>query len=138
MKPLITLAIVDDDKIFVALTKKIIEQNNLVDQIKVFENGQEAINYLKENSNNPNLLPDIILLDLLMPVMDGWQFLEEYVKLKPTIRKTIYIDIVTSSTSAQEVGKAKSISAVSDFIIKTISKEKFIEVIKSLTRMIKK
>lgn len=54
IKPLVTLAIVDDDTIFVLLTKKIIEKTNLVDPIKVFGNGRKAINYLKENSNNPD------------------------------------------------------------------------------------
>ena len=93
MTTLKTLTLVDDDDIFVFLTTKIIEQTNLVDLIKVFGNGLDAINFLKENKNNVDALPDIILLDLSMPIMNGWQFLEEYNKLNPTIGKkiTIYI-----------------------------------------------
>ena len=125
MKNIKTLAIVDDDAIFVFLTKKAIEQTHLVDQIIEFDNGRDAINYLKQNSKNEDLIPDIILLDLSMPVMDGWQFLDEYVLLKPKIRKSIAIDIVISSISPEDVSKARSISAVSDFIIKPITKEKF-------------
>lgn len=55
--------------------------------VKVFGNGLDAINFLKQNYGNPELLPEIIFLDLSMPVMDGWQFLEEYIKLNPQIGK---------------------------------------------------
>jgi CheY-like chemotaxis protein len=126
------LALIDDDELFVFLTKMTIEETNLVDLIKVFSNGLEAINFLKENSNNPDQLPEVILLDLSMPVMDGWQFLEEYIKLKPRIGKKITIYIVSSSISPKDLGKAKSISEVSDYIIKPITKEALIEIIKKI------
>lgn len=126
------LALIDDDELFVFLTKMTIEETNLVDLIKVFSNGLEAINFLKENSNNPDQLPEVILLDLSMPVMDGWQFIEEYVKLKPRIGKKITIYIVSSSISPKDLAKAKSISEVSDYIIKPMTKEALIEIIKRI------
>ena len=132
MKKLKTLAIVDDDAIFVFLTKKVIEQTNLVDHIKIFDNGLDAINYLKENKDNVDMLPEIILLDLSMPVMDGWQFLDEYILLQPKISKPIKIDIVTSSISPEDVAKARSISVVSEFIIKPVTKEKFNQIVQNL------
>lgn len=124
--------IVDDDDIFVFLTTKIIEQTNLVDLIKVFGNGLDAINFLKENKNNVDALPDIILLDLSMPIMNGWQFLEKYNKLNPTIGKKITIYICSSSISPDEITRAKTISEVSDYIIKPITKDKLIDLIKKL------
>lgn len=130
MTTLKTLTIVDDDDIFVFLTTKIIEQTNLVDLIKVFGNGLDAINFLKENKNNVDALPDIILLDLSMPIMNGWQFLEEYNKLNPTIGKKITIYICSSSISPDDITRAKTISEVSDFIIKPITKDKLIDLIK--------
>lgn len=132
MTTLKTLTIVDDDDIFVFLTTKIIEQTNLVDLIKVFGNGLDAINFLKENKNNVDALPDIILLDLSMPIMNGWQFLEEYNKLNPTIGKKITIYICSSSISPDDITRAKTISEVSDFIIKPITKDKLIDLIKKL------
>jgi len=126
------LALVDDDELFVYLTKMTIEETNLVDLIKVFRNGLEAITYLQENSNNPDQLPEVILLDLSMPVMDGWQFLEEYIQLKPTIGKKITIYIVSSSISPTDIAKAKSISEVTDYIIKPVTKEAFIDIIKNI------
>lgn len=130
MTTLKTLTLVDDDDIFVFLTTKIIEQTNLVDLIKVFGNGLDAINFLKENKNNVDALPDIILLDLSMPIMNGWQFLEEYTKLNPTIGKKITIYICSSSISPDDITRAKTISEVSDYIIKPITKDKLIDLIK--------
>ncbi len=130
MTTLKTLTLVDDDDIFVFLTTKIIEQTNLVDLIKVFGNGLDAINFLKENKNNVDALPDIILLDLNMPIMNGWQFLEEYNKLNPTIGKKITIYICSSSISPDDITRAKTISEVSDYIIKPITKDKLIDLIK--------
>ena len=132
MTTLKTLTIVDDDDIFVFLTTKIIEQTNLVDLIKVFGNGLDAINFLKENKNNVDALPDIILLDLNMPIMNGWQFLEEYNKLNPTIGKKITIYICSSSISPDDITRAKTISEVSDYIIKPITEDKLIDLIKKL------
>lgn len=132
MTTLKNLTLVDDDDIFVFLTTKIIEQTNLVDLIKVFGNGLDAINFLKENKNNVDALPDIILLDLSMPIMNGWQFLEKYNKLNPTIGKKITIYICSSSISPDDITRAKTISEVSDYIIKPITKDKLIDLIKKL------
>ncbi len=132
MNTMRTLSIIDDDQIFVFLTKKVIQQTNLINLIKVFGNGLEAINFLKENIDNPASLPEIILLDLSMPIMDGWEFLEEYLLLLPNISRQITIYIVSSSVSPFDIVRAKSISAVTDFIIKPITKEKLIEIVKTL------
>ena len=127
-----TLTLIDDDEIFVFLTKKVVAQTNLVDLIKVFGNGLDAINFLKENRHNVDILPEIILLDLSMPIMNGWQFLEEFSKISPTIGKKIIIYICSSSISHDDISKAKSISEVSDYIIKPITKDKLIDLIKTL------
>ena len=127
-----TLGIVDDDTIYTFLVKKTIEQTNLVNTIKVFENGLDAIEFLKKNADNYDALPEIILLDLSMPVMDGWEFLEEYILLSPKLDRKITIYIISSSISPFDIAKAKSISFVTDFIIKPVSKEKFIEIFKKL------
>ena len=127
-----TLGIVDDDKIYTFLVKKTIEVTNLVDMIKIFDNGLHAIDFLKKNADNLDSLPEIILLDLSMPVMDGWGFLEEYILLSPKLGRNITIYIISSSISPYDIAKAKSISLVTDFIIKPISKEKLIEIFKEL------
>ncbi|PLB17916.1 MAG: Two-component response regulator [Flavobacteriaceae bacterium FS1-H7996/R] len=77
-------------------------------------------------------LPDVILLDLNMPVMDGWEFLEEFISLKPKLEKKIPIYIVSSSNDPADIMKAKSISEVTDFIIKPVTEAKFVEMIQGL------
>lgn len=132
MNQIKNLALVDDDDVFVFLTKKTIEQTKLVDLIKVFRNGLDAINFLKENKNNIAVLPEIILLDLSMPIMNGWQFLEEFTKLTPSLGKKITVYICSSSISQDDITKAKSINEVSDYIIKPITKDKLIDLIEKL------
>ncbi len=132
MTPLKQLTLVDDDDVFVFLTTRLLEKHKLVDLIKIFDNGYDALVFIKENLGNIDALPDIILLDLSMPIMDGWQFLDEYVKINPKIGKKITIYICSSSISPDDVVRAKAINAVSDFIIKPMTKEKLIEMIKNL------
>jgi CheY-like chemotaxis protein len=132
MTTLKQLTLVDDDDVFVFLTTRLLDKYQLVDLIKIFDNGYDALIFIKENLGNIEALPDIILLDLSMPIMDGWQFLDEYVKINPRIGKKITIYICSSSISPDDVARAKAINAVSDFIIKPMTKEKLIEMIKNL------
>jgi CheY-like chemotaxis protein len=132
VKKIDTLFLIDDDSIYQFLTKKVIEETKIVDQIKIFSNGLEAIEFLDSVKDIPNKLPDIILLDLSMPIMDGWEFLDEYVLMKPRFNKKITLYIVSSSIAPSDIEKARSISAVSDFIVKPITKEKLMAIIKNL------
>lgn len=126
------LLLIDDDEIFTFMTKLIIEKTNLAEQIKVFANGQEAIDFLKQSVTHNEMLPDIIFLDLSMPVLDGWGFLDEYIMLKPQFGKKITLYIISSSVSPGDHERAKKYSDVSDFIVKPMSKDKFIDIIKNL------
>lgn len=129
MKSIKKLMVIEDDEIFVFITKKAIEKTGLVEVIKIFGNGQDALDFLEENIDNPDLLPEIILLDLFMPVMDGWGFLEEYGKLSPKMNKKAIIYICSASVSNEDIKKAGEISSVLDFIIKPVSKERILEII---------
>lgn len=131
MKILKSVIIIDDDDIFVYLTRKAIQQANITDDIKSFGNGLDALAFLKENWANPSLLPELIFLDLSMPVMDGWQFLQEYSALVPLENKII-LYILTSSISPEDIERSNGIDAVSDMLIKPITKEKLLEVLKNL------
>ncbi len=131
MKPPIKVFLVDDDKLFVFLTRKTINATNLVTGIQEFNDGEQAIDYLKQIVGNTDLLPDIIFLDLSMPIMDGWGFLKEYMLLEPQIEKKIKVYIFTSSISPHDVERAKGIGVVTDFIVKPLLKEKFIDILKA-------
>jgi CheY-like chemotaxis protein len=130
MSPLKNIYIVDDDKLFVFLTKKTIQATDFETQIKEFTDGQEAIDYLSKIAGDNEKLPDIIFLDLSMPIMDGWEFLKEYILLEPAMNKKIKLYICSSSISPHDLERAKGIDAVTDFIIKPISKEVFNEMLR--------
>lgn len=132
MRKVNTLYLVDDDDIFQFLTRRIIEETKLVKEIKVFSNGLRALEFLKSIQDIPEALPEIILLDLSMPIMDGWDFLEEYIMLRPFLGKKISIYIVSSSIAPSDIRRAQSISEVTDYIIKPVTVEKFEEIVRSL------
>jgi CheY-like chemotaxis protein len=116
--------IVDDDVVYIYGIKKMLRKNPLCKELKVFHNGYEALEYFKDLTNEPKDIPDIIILDINMPVMDGWEFLEEFVPLQPKLSKEVIIYMVSSSIDNNDVEKAKSISAISDYIVKPITEDK--------------
>lgn len=129
MKKINTFCIVDDDDIYQFTTSLFLKKTDLVNKIIVFSNGLKAINFLKEEMKNSENIPDILFLDVNMPVMDGWEFLEEYLLIKPMMPKTIVIYMVTSSVDEKDVLRAKNISALSGYLVKPISSENIVEVI---------
>jgi len=124
-----SIFLIDDDPIFVFLTRMIISSTGTTSEISEFRDGQMAIDFLNNNASSPELLPDIIFLDLSMPVMDGWEFLKEYVLLEPGLKKRITLYIVSSSISPHEVERAKTFQVVSDFLIKPLEEERVAEII---------
>ncbi len=132
MKTIKNLFIVDDDDTFTFLTVKRISRTNLVENIKTFQNGFDILSFLEENKKNKVVLPDVILLDINMPVMDGWQFLERYEPLMPEIEKSITIYILSSSIYPGDIDKAKTSDIVTDFIIKPFTPEKLNDILEKL------
>ena len=120
--------IIDDDKIYVNLVKKIIEIKKLSENLLIYKNGKEALDYFKdimENVTDEDKLPDIIFLDLNMPVMDGWEFLNEFIKIKNKLNKKITLYVVSSSIDPRDLERAKSFNLVTDYLIKPIELKKF-------------
>lgn len=132
MKSIKNLFLVDDDEVFTFLTKRTIEETHLVDQIKIFSNGQDALEFLEKAAGNKDLLPEVILLDINMPILDGWGFLEEFILLQPSIGKRITIYVVSTSISPYDLERARNVSEVSDYIIKPVTKSGLINILKDL------
>lgn len=120
-----TVCIIDDDIIHQFIMKKLVSsfKGDKEKKILTFSNGLEGINYIKSTINNKDLLPDIILLDLNMPVMDGWQFMSEYERIFPELAKEIEIYILSSSDNPKDIEKVKEYQKVLGYLIKPISEE---------------
>ncbi|WP_116789036.1 response regulator [Flavobacterium psychrotrophum] len=123
MKRVNNMYVIDDDKIYHFLLKNLFKQNNIDVNPLFFSNGQDAIESIKQNKDTGNL-PDLILLDVNMPIMDGWQFLEEYSKLAGSLAKISTIYMISSSNDEQDLNKAKKFSTiVKEYFLKPICKE---------------
>lgn len=132
MQKIKTVCLIDDDPIFVFGAKRLMKEAAFCDSILVYNNGQEGLEQLKILMKSTNLeeIPDIIFLDLNMPVMDGWEFLDRFAKINPP--KSIVIYIVTSSISSYDKQRAEEYaSAIKQYVIKPINPIKLKEIIDS-------
>jgi response regulator RpfG family c-di-GMP phosphodiesterase len=80
--------IIDDDPIHQRIAQIMISKHNLFDEYFSYTEAQKALDFLQENKKNEETLPDVILLDLNMPVIDGWDFLETFETLIKEFKKT--------------------------------------------------
>ncbi|MDN3594582.1 response regulator [Zunongwangia endophytica] len=129
MKKIDLACIIDDDPIFVFSAKKIMELADFSNGFIVFGNGKEALNHLHALIASNKELPDVILLDLNMPVMDGWEFLDNFIKIES--EKVITIYIVSSSVDQSDIDKAKSYDGVSNYIVKPVTIDSLKKVLKN-------
>lgn len=121
--------IIDDDPIFIYGTKRIMNEVGFSENIVVYNNGQEAIDGLKEISEAGALMPDVIFLDLNMPIMNGWEFLEEYNNLPNhnSIKAVIYI--ISSSIDPRDLERVKNYSDVRNYILKPITPNNLVDIL---------
>lgn len=116
--------VVDDDKVFHFIIKKLLANNHIDVVPNFFENGLTAINKLKSKIDNDEMPPDLILLDINMPILDGWQFLEEFKAIKEKLKRDIVIYIVSSSDDKADKNKAKAFEEeVTDYYLKPMTAE---------------
>ncbi|TDS16655.1 response regulator receiver domain-containing protein [Maribacter caenipelagi] len=114
-----TVCIIDDDPICVYGTKILLNHNNFISaNILIYEDGAEALINLTSQLDKGQPMPDIILLDLNMPVMNGWEFLDKFHEL--TLANKPRVFIVSSHFNKTEIEKGKSYSLVRDFISKPL------------------
>jgi CheY-like chemotaxis protein len=121
--------VVDDDFVYQTIISKIIKKSGVFCTHSSFTNGKEALNSLKKIIEEDDTLPDIILLDINMPVMDGWEFMEEIKKIKSDIRKDIHIYIVSSSIAIEDTNKSTTFNNIMGYIPKPISVNELIAIV---------
>ncbi|MDP2525545.1 response regulator [Maribacter dokdonensis] len=120
MKNNINVCIIDDDDVFQYTILHTLQVHKSVNHIIPFTDGEEAMTFLKANINNDQELPDVIFLDINMPVMDGYGFMQQYESLIPNLAKKITVYILSSSVDLVDFDKTKKINQVTDYIVKPI------------------
>ncbi|MRX62963.1 response regulator [Maribacter luteus] len=121
MKKIESTCIIDDDPIFIYGTKRIMKEMDFCDDILVFNNGQDAIDGLMDITAQGKKLPSVIFLDLNMPIMDGWEFLEDFVKIPNHNREKVTVYIISSSVDPRDVERVKDYDVVNNYILKPIT-----------------
>jgi CheY-like chemotaxis protein len=124
MKPINSVLLIDDDNIFNFLNKKIIEYENFARKVSSQVNPGKALEELRQLYQSENeKFPEMIFLDINMPVMDGWEFLEEFEKFPENILEKCKVFILSSSIDPRDIEKSKTYKTVKDFISKPLSPE---------------
>lgn len=128
MRKLNTVMLVDDDEITNFINENLIQDLEIANQILVATNGQESIQKLLVFEAEGKDLPELILLDINMPVMNGFEFLEEYQKIDFTSEKPIVLIVLTSSENESDIQKIQK-SAVVDYLNKPLTEQKIARVL---------
>lgn len=127
------VCVIDDDNIYQYTAKVILESTGLIREIRSFYDGKTAINYFRNHAGeNKETLPDVIFLDINMPEMNGWEFLDEYNALLPSLCKPITLYMVSSSVNSSDMQRSRSYKAVTDYIVKPVNRHTYQELIENL------
>lgn len=123
----INLLVIDDDDINIFIIKKIVEKTGLAINMISKANGQQAIDFIKETLTNSEEFPHLMLIDINMPIMNGWEFVEAYQMLN--VQQSVDMYILSSSVYENDIEKTKSYSSVKGFISKPLSIERLKELV---------
>jgi CheY-like chemotaxis protein len=118
------IVLIDDDEVTNMINEKLIKKvfNFPVD---AYTDANELLQHVTSClAHSPEKLPDVIFLDINMPMMDGWEFLEEFEKIPQEARKKCNVIMLTSSIDTSDIEKSKMYSSVTDFISKPLTVEK--------------
>jgi CheY-like chemotaxis protein len=129
MSKILRTGIVDDDPIVIFGMKLMLKQLGLNLETHVWNNGQEALEGLMDLVHREEALPDILFLDLTMPIMDGWDFLHALKKAPIPGKERIRIYVLSSSINPIDKERALEMEEVEDFIVKPLKEARLKELL---------
>ncbi len=132
MKQIDIACIIDDDPIFVFGAQRIMKKTDFCKGFLIFHDGQQALDHLIPvlQGEVESAVPQVILLDINMPILDGWQFLDALIEAD--IKREVSIFIVTSSIDPRDKIKADTYNNVKNLVVKPISKEALAKLVEQM------
>jgi CheY-like chemotaxis protein len=118
-----TVMIIDDNTIDIYISSRMITKNNFGKKVLEYSDSEEALKYLQKNQDTISALPQVIFVDIYMPGMSGFQFLEEYDKLSADLKNYCKVFIISSTIDDFDIARAQSDTNVVSFQVKPINKE---------------
>jgi CheY-like chemotaxis protein len=132
MNTSLRIALIDDDPIFRLTTSKMLRSfNDLNIEIINFENGQDAYEFLRSHAHDSGHWPHIMLVDINMPFMNGWELIAELEGIPTDQPIATHIYMLSSSTSLIDRTKATEFKVLKDYVVKPVSREKLREIIQN-------
>lgn len=125
-KKLNCILLIDDNNADNYFHQIVIKQMNITERVAVVTDGVEAMEFLETDPNGP---PDLIFLDINMPRMNGWEFLEKYKDLDPKKKSKTVIVMLTTSAHPKDLEKAKESAEVKGYNVKPLSEEMLQEIL---------
>ena len=110
--------LIDDNIIDLKINNKIILITKLFDEIIQCQSGEDALNYFSDHASDPDKLPHLILLDIQMPEMDGFEFLENYKRFTPELKDNCLVAMLSSTLDFGDIHKAEA----NPYVIKLLKK----------------
>ena len=126
------LWIIDDDPMSSFYIKRLAELGELAHIITIYNSAQGAIDYLLHHKNSQEHLPDVILLDIYMPEIDGWEFLAELKKIKSLLVKEPEMYIISSSNHPKDLSRADTFPEVRAYFQKPVTLDVLKKVVTAL------
>ena len=129
-KKIKTIVLIDDDNDTNIYNEFILSDTGIVENIVIFQNGKTALDFLTKKDNTGHYpQPEIIFLDINMPIMNGWEFLVAYEKITAEQRAGVIITMLSSSMNPDDKIKAEKMDIINGFINKPLTEMKFNELI---------
>ena len=122
--------LIDDDQNDNYFHEREIKKVNLATIVITKDSPMDALEYLKSIKVNNNIQPDLIFLDINMPCMNGWEFLEEYIQLDKELQSGVMIVMVSTSGNLEDIERTKKFNFISDYKTKPLTKVKMEDIVR--------
>ena len=118
-----SVMIIDDNAIDLYISSRLIIKNYFGKKVLEYSDANEALKYLQDNQHNISVLPQVIFVDIYMPLMSGFEFLEAYEKLPSDLKNYCKVYIISSTIDDDDIQRARTDKNVISFQVKPINKE---------------